>query len=114
MKLNRLVALGAIVLLGAGAMGFSSKRASAQAAQPTAPAAVQSQDCSQDQADSADVKSAAPDTDAVDLQCGDQSGTDTQETVGAADTGNAGEQVGDQTGSDTGVEATEADSPAGQ
>jgi hypothetical protein len=72
MKINRFLALAAIAMLVVGAMGAVSlkafaKGASTPAAQSSAPAA----DCSQDQADGTEVKSAT-DTDNIELQCGDQ------------------------------------------
>lgn len=108
MKLNRFIALVAIALLVVGAMGAIVTRSFAQGS--NAPS-VQSQDCSQDQADGAEVQN-APDTDNVELQCGDQNAPDGQESVGAADTDNVEEQVGDQSGADTGVEAPEVEAPS--
>jgi len=64
MKINRFVALAAIALLVVGAMGAISAKVFAQ---PVA----QSQNCDQQDDDSAEVQN-APDTDNVDLQCGDQ------------------------------------------
>ena len=110
MKLNRFVALAGIALLVVGTMGAVTYRAYAHGnSAPTA----QSQDCSLDQADDTELQSAGPDTDNVELQCGDQSGVDTADTIGAADADNVNveEQVGDQNAPDTGVEAPE---PAGQ
>ncbi len=74
-RLFKLGAFLAIGLLALGAMGFRTLSAHAQSS--NSPAA-QSQDCAADQAnDATEVKSAGADTDAVDLQCGDQSGPDT-------------------------------------
>lgn len=79
MKINRFVALAAIALLVAGAMGAVSMKAFAQSATPPA----QSQACDQQDNDAAEVQN-APDTDNVDLQCGDQSAPDNgQEAEGA-------------------------------
>jgi len=109
MKINRFVALAAIALLVVGTMGAVAYRAYAHG---TSAPAAQSQDCSLDQADGTEVQSAT-DTDNVELQCGDQSGVDTAETIGAADTDNVNveEQVGDQNAPDTGVEAPETAQP---
>jgi len=72
MKINRFFALAAIALLVVGAMGAISLKAFAKgAAAPAAQVSVQTPDCSQDQADGTEVKSAT-DTDNVELQCGDQ------------------------------------------
>jgi uncharacterized membrane protein YkoI len=81
MKLNRFIALAAIALLVVGAMGVIATHSFAKGA--SAPVA-QSQDCSQDQADGAEVQD-APDTDNVELQCGDQNEPDEQESVGEAE-----------------------------
>ena len=78
MKINRFIALAAIALLVVGAMGAVATHSFAKSA--NAPVA-QSQDCSQDQADGAEVQN-APDTDNVELQCGDQNAPDGQESVG--------------------------------
>ena len=64
MKLNRFIALAAIALLVVGAMGAISMKAFAQTA-------AQTETCAQKDDDSAEVQN-APDTDNVDLQCGDQ------------------------------------------
>ena len=72
MKINRFFALATIALLVVGAMGAVSLKAYAKGA--TAPAAQisnQTVDCSQDQADGTEVKSAT-DTDNIELQCSDQ------------------------------------------
>lgn len=112
MKINRFFALAAIGLLVVGAMGAIASRSFALGSHsPVTGVSAQTDACAQDQADGAEVTSAA-DTDNVDLQCGDQNGPDTgietadgQETVGAADTDNVQEQVGDQNGPDNGAEA---------
>ncbi len=106
MKLNRFIAMAAIALLVVGAMGTIAARSFARTV--NAPA-VQSQDCAANQADDAtEVQSAGADTDTVDLQCGDQSGTDTLnagseaaqgvEATAGPDTDNvqSGEQSGNQ------------------
>lgn len=67
MKINRFIALAAIALLVVGAMGAVSLKVFAQSGNPPA----QSQACDQQEDDSAEVQN-APDTDNVDLQCGDQ------------------------------------------
>ncbi len=67
MKINRFIALAAIALLVVGAMGAVSLKVFAQSGNPPA----QSQACDQQDDDSAEVQN-APDTDNVDLQCGDQ------------------------------------------
>ena len=110
MKINRFVALAVIALLVVGTMGAVTYRAYAHG---TSAPAAQTQNCTQDQADGTELQSAGPDTDNVELQCGDQSGADTAETVSAADTDNVNveEQVGDQNAADTGVEAPEAAQP---
>ena len=71
MKLNRFIALAAIALLVVGAMGAISMKAFAQSATPPA----QSETCAQQDDDAAEVQG-APDTDNVDLQCGDQNAPD--------------------------------------
>jgi len=78
MKLNRFIALAAIALLVVGAMGAIATHSFAKGV--NAPVA-QSQDCSQDQVDGAEVQN-APDTDNIELQCGDQNAPDGQETAG--------------------------------
>ena len=103
MKINRFVALGAIALMVLAAMGVISARTFAQPA--TAPAA-QSQDCGADQADgAAEIQDAGPDTDNVELQCGDQNAPDSAEEAVGPDTDNVEEQVGDQNTADIGAEA---------
>jgi uncharacterized iron-regulated membrane protein len=117
MKINRFVALAVFTLLVVGTMGAVTYRAYAHGT--TAPA-VQTDTCTQDQADGTEVTTAT-DTDTVNLQCGDQTVPDTgisaaeqggQETIGAADTDNANveQQVGDQSTADSSVEVPE---PAG-
>jgi uncharacterized membrane protein YkoI len=71
MKINRFLALAAIALLVVGAMGVIGTKAFAQSATPPA----QSQECAQQDNDSVQAQN-APDTDNVDLQCGDQNGAD--------------------------------------
>lgn len=103
MKLNRFFVIGAIALLLVGALGTIATRTFAQSA--TAPAA-QSQDCAASQADDAtEVASAAADTDAEDLQCGDQNEADTEEAANAPDTDDV--QEGDQNGTDDSAEVSE-------
>jgi len=78
MKINRFIVLAAIALLIVGAMGFISYKGFAQVSTPT----MQAPDCSQQDDNSAEVEG-APDTDNVDLQCGDQNAPDEQEAKGA-------------------------------
>jgi hypothetical protein len=104
MKINRFVALAAIVLLAVGAMGAITMKAFAKGSHTPV---AQSEACVQDQADGAELSSTA-DTDNVELQCGDQNKADGAETVDTADTDNVQEEVGDQSGPDNGVEATVA------
>ena len=108
MKINRFVALAAIALLAVGAMGAITMKAFAKGSQ--APV-TQADACAQDQADGAEIASAA-DTDNVELQCGDQNEADGAETVDTADTDNVQEEVGDQNAPDNGVEAPEVQAPA--
>ena len=110
MKINRFFAMAVIALLVVGAMSAVSYRALAQG---TNAPVTQSQDCSQDQADDTELQTAGPDTDTVELQCGDQSDADTEDSSAAADTDNVNfeEQVGDQDASDNSVEAPEVDQP---
>lgn len=102
MKINRFVALAAIALLIVGAL---SAFASHSFALGTHSPAAQADACAQDQADGVEAADAT-DTDNVELQCGDQTSADKQETVDTTD--NVNEQVGDQSGPDTGVEAPES------
>lgn len=98
MKINRFVAMAAIALLiiagmGAVATGSFAKNSHAPAAQ--------SQDCDQQDDDSAEVQDAA-DTDDVELQCGEQNEADDEdgeEAVGS-DIDNIEEEVGDQNEAD--------------
>jgi hypothetical protein len=72
MKFNRFIALATIALLVVGAMGAISLKAFAKGtAAPAAQVSIQTADCSQDQADGTEVKSAT-DADNVELKCGDQ------------------------------------------
>ena len=87
MKLNRFIALAAIALLVVGSMGAIATRSFAKGV--NAPVA-QSQDCSQDQADGAEVQN-VPDTDNVELQCGDQNAPDEQETANEAESADGAE-----------------------
>ena len=64
MKINRFIALAAIALLVVGAMGAIGMKVFAQPA-------AQSQNCDQQDDDAAEVQD-APDTDNVELECGDQ------------------------------------------
>jgi uncharacterized membrane protein YkoI len=103
MKLNRLFSLVAIAVLGLGAVGAASYRAFAQSARDPV---AQSQDCANQDDDTAQIES--EDADSVELQCGDQNDTDTEEAVSAAETDDVEEQVGDQNTGGTGAEVGEA------
>ena len=81
MKLNRFIALAAIALLVVGAMGAVSMKVFAQTT-------AQAQTCDQQDNDTAEVQD-APDTDNVDLQCGDQNKADGSEVESAGDTESA-------------------------
>ena len=83
MKINRFVALAAIALLVVAGMGLVATGSFAKNAH--APAA-QSQDCDQQDDDSAEVQDAA-DTDDVELQCGDQNESDDEDGEESAPTG---------------------------
>ena len=72
MKINRFVALAAIALLVVGAMGAMSLKAFAQSSQTPA---AQAETCDQQDDDTAETEG-APDTDDVELQCGDQNEAD--------------------------------------
>jgi hypothetical protein len=92
MKINRFIALAVIALLVVGAMGAVSMKVMAKGS--TAPAtqtASQVQDCSQDQADGTELKSGGPDTDNVELQCGDQNASDTQPAAVIESSDNGGQ-----------------------
>ena len=79
MKINRFIALAAIALLVVGAMGAVSMKAFAQTASQADP-------CAQQDDDTAEVQN-APDTDNVELECGDQNAPDDgQESEGAEST----------------------------
>ena len=80
MKINRFVAMAAIALLVVGAMGAVSMKAFAQSGNPPA----QSQTCEQQDNDMSEDQN-TPDTDNVDLQCGDQnaSGEEAESTESA-------------------------------
>ncbi len=105
MKINRFAALAAIALLVVGAMGAISLKAFAKGS--NAPV-TQADACVEDLADGTEVAS-AEDTDTVELQCGEQ--VEDGQPDGATDTDNVQEEVGDQSGSDTGVEAPEVEAP---
>jgi len=80
MKINRFVALAAIALLVVGTMGAVAYRAYAHG---TSAPAAQSQDCANQDDDT--IQNAGPDTDNVDLQCGDQNAADIGEEAESAD-----------------------------
>jgi uncharacterized membrane protein YkoI len=83
MKINRFLAIAVIVLLMVGAMGLLGMKAFAQGnTSLNHQASVQPQDCPQDQTEGSEVQDASPDTDNVEVQCGDQSTPDGQETTG--------------------------------
>jgi len=96
MKINRFIALAIIALLAIGAMGAVSMRAFAQSNHMPA---MQAQTCGQQNGDTATVQN-APDTDNVELKCGDQNAADQQETVSGADTDKVEEQAGSQNEAD--------------
>jgi uncharacterized membrane protein YkoI len=106
MKINRYVALSVIALLVVGAMGALTYRTYAHG---NSGQTAQSQDCANQDDDT--VQNAGPDTDNVDLQCGDQNAADTEDGAEAVgpDTDNVEELVGDQNAADTGEEAESAD-----
>ena len=135
MKINRFIALAAIALLIVGGMGAVATHSLA-ASKTSAPA--QSQDCSQQDDDSAEV-AGAEDTDDVEEQCGDQNEADgpegaeetddaavsqdpacaqqdddSAEVAGAEDTDNVDLQCGDQNEDDGAEEAEAADSAASE
>lgn len=108
MKINRFIALAALALLVVGAMGALSLKGFAQSS--NAPPA-QTQPCDQQDDDTAEVPG-APDTDTVELECGDQHEADDAEGEAAdgTDTDDVQEEVGDQNEADE----TETDSGDGQ
>lgn len=81
MKINRFIALAAIALLVVGAIGAISMKAFAQTA-------AQTETCAQQDDDSAEVQD-GPDTDNVELECGDQNEADGSEVESAGDTESA-------------------------
>jgi len=86
MKINRLLALGAIALLVVATMGAISMKVFAQSSSRAGFA----QDCPQGQEqenEGTDVESADQ---AETADCGDQNGADAQESEGSADTGSDG------------------------
>jgi len=111
MKINRFIALAAIALLVVAGLGTIATRSFAKSSHSPA---AQTQDCNQQDDDSAEVQD-APDTDDVEEQCGDQNEADAddgEEAVGP-DTDNVEEQVGDQNEADAGEEADEESVPTG-
>lgn len=68
MKIKHFIALSAIALLVVGAMGALSNQVFAQSSTPQA----QSQDCSAQDDDAAEAPETGPDTDNIELECGDQ------------------------------------------
>lgn len=103
MKINRFVALAVIGLLVVGAMGALTYRAYAHG--HSVPSA-QTQDCANQDDDSAEVQGA--DTDTVELECGDQNDADDENVVDAPDSDDVEEQVGGQDAAETGAETEEA------
>ncbi|MCX5970778.1 MAG: PepSY domain-containing protein [Coprothermobacterota bacterium] len=97
MKIRNIVAVVAIALLLASAIGFSSMKVYAQALQPVTATQVQ-------KAPDTGAEVASPETDTVDEQVGDQNAMDTSADVAGPDTDTIDEQVGDQSGPDTGNE----------
>jgi uncharacterized membrane protein YkoI len=105
MKIKRFIAFAVLALLVVGTMGAVTYHAyahgnTAQAAQTDA--------CAQDQADGTEVTS-GPDTDNVELQCGDQNEVGDEEVGETPDNDVVEEQVGDQNTVDTGEEAESQD-----
>jgi len=94
MKINRFLSLAALAIIVVGAMGFAATtRSFAQGGQPPA-VTPQAQDCSaQADDDASESAASSPDTDSVDLQCGEQvedgqkDGNEAQEAPGEADMG---------------------------
>jgi uncharacterized membrane protein YkoI len=117
LKINRFFALAAIALLVVGAMGALSMKVFAKGnAAPANQISAQVADCSQDEADGTEAQQTGPDTDVVELQCGDQNPPNGQETANDVDTDTTEVQEGDQNTPDT-VEAQgveEAESADGQ
>jgi cytoskeletal protein RodZ len=135
MRIKRFITLAIVALLAVGAMGAVTYRAYAHG---TSAPAAQTDACAQDQADGTELQPAGPDTDNVELQCGDQSTADGQDTVSASnasvgsvtisasnvptgqatisatdtDNVNVEEQVGDQNATDTGAAGVEVPEPA--
>lgn len=105
MKLNRFIALATIALLVVGAMGAVSLKAFAQSATPPA----QTQTCDQQDDDTAQAQN-VPDTDNVDLQCGDQNGPDNGQEVQEAETAEGQEAQGVEAAE--GVESADGHDPA--
>jgi uncharacterized membrane protein YkoI len=106
MKINRFVALAALTLLVIGAMGFVSMRSSAQT---TNPPTMQDEVCAAQQADddSAEAQADGSDTDALEVQCGDQNENDGE----AEDANEGGEQETAPTGTPS-ITAAEAQATA--
>jgi uncharacterized membrane protein YkoI len=100
MMMKRIVALVAVALLVAAAIGVAAARSFAQSAQPPAQTEVTGAP--------ANEQAVAPDTDNIEEQVGEQEEDGTAEAVGAPDGDNVEEQIGDQNAADTGVEANEA------
>jgi uncharacterized membrane protein YkoI len=94
MKLNRFVALGAIALLVVAGLGSFTLRTHAQTSSPQA-VTVRAQDdpcAGQDQDNNAlEAQDDGPDTDNVDLQCGDQNAADNGTETGVAEKTGSGQ-----------------------
>ena len=108
MKINRFIALAAIALLIVGGMGAvitHSLAASNKAA------SAQSQDCSQQDDDSAEV-AGAEDTDNIELQCGDQNEADGLEGAEEAEGAEAPDNEADEAVEAPESAASEADEAA--
>jgi uncharacterized membrane protein YkoI len=78
MKINRLVGLATIALLVVGVMGVISLRDFAKGNPAPIAQVTQTTDCSQNQANDTTEQNVISDTDNINLQCGDQSTSDSQ------------------------------------
>lgn len=90
---SKLVIIGAVAILALSGLGVTAFASRAQTGQLQTLTQIQgqSQDCSADQVDgTAEAANAGPDTDAIDLQCGDQTDNGSESADAA---GNTPEQV---------------------
>jgi uncharacterized membrane protein YkoI len=78
MRINRLVGLAVIALLVVGVMGAISLKVFAKGNPAPVAQVNQAPDCSQNQANDTTEANVISDTDKIDLQCGDQSTSDSQ------------------------------------